>query len=83
VVYGLVTFIAAVLAGGVLEAIGYAKYVRNVRVSGDAHAKKEYRLWQMKKRKVLSPSCLVGEVPVAATSGSRKYPMLMPTKRKA
>lgn len=33
-VYGVVTFIIAIGCGALLEVIGYAKYVRNVRVSG-------------------------------------------------
>lgn len=36
VVYGAVTFLASIIAGIVLEAVGFEKYVKKVRISGGA-----------------------------------------------
>ena len=41
VAYGVVTFVAAMVSGAALEALGFAKDVRNVRVSGGAHEKEK------------------------------------------
>jgi hypothetical protein len=40
VIYGAVTFIAAMISGAILESLGLAKYVKNVRISG-GHQERE------------------------------------------
>ncbi len=52
--YGVVTFVASVLAGIVLEATGFAKEVRNVRVSGGAHEKEKLPTFRGKLRRAFA-----------------------------
>lgn len=52
--YGVVTFVASVLAGIVLEANGFAKEVRNVRVSGGAHEKERLPSFKGKLRRAFA-----------------------------
>ncbi len=52
--YGVVTFVASVLAGIVLEAAGFAKEVRNVRISGGAHKKEKLPTFRRKLRRAFS-----------------------------
>ncbi|MDD3344873.1 MAG: permease [Candidatus Omnitrophica bacterium] len=50
VIYGVVTFIVAVVSGSLLEALGLAKYAKNVRISG-GHQEREKLLTFSKKLK--------------------------------
>ena len=51
VAYGVVTFVAAMVSGAALEALGFAKDVRNVRVSGGAHEKEKLPTFGRKLRR--------------------------------
>lgn len=51
VAYGVVTFVASVFAGLALEAAGFARYVRNVRVSGGMHEKESLPTFRLKLRR--------------------------------
>ena len=53
-VYGIVTFVAAVLAGSLLEAIGYEQYVKNVRVRGGTHEKKRQATFKSKLQRAFA-----------------------------
>ena len=55
VAYGAVTFVASVFAGVVLEATGFAKDVRHVRVSGGAHEKDRLLSFGSKLRRAFAP----------------------------
>lgn len=48
--YGVVTFVASVVAGMALEVTGFSKYVRNVKVSGGAHEKERLPTFRGKLR---------------------------------
>lgn len=52
--YGVVTFVASVLAGIVLEATGFAKEFRNVRVSGGVYEKKRRPTFKGKLRRAFA-----------------------------
>jgi uncharacterized protein len=51
VIYGTVTFVAAMLAGAVLEGVGLAKDVKNVRVSGERPGREALATFSQKLRR--------------------------------
>lgn len=53
-VYGMVTFLASVAAGVALQALGFAKHVKNVRISGGAQPKDSAPTFREKMRHAFS-----------------------------
>ena len=54
VIYGAVTFIAAMISGAILESLGLAKYVKNVRISGGHQERENLPTFGKKLKRALS-----------------------------
>ncbi len=54
VIYGAVTFIVAMISGAILETLGLAKYVKNVRISGGHQEREKLPKFSKKLKRAFS-----------------------------